>query len=132
MVPGLIAPNPLGAAPFDRDSRLLSYACRIHGVPAGSLHLLLHWLVPAAVALWWDRKRWWRVWAVLMATMVVDLDHLLADPIYDPQRCSIGFHPLHSHWAIAAYAAMLAPRATRLVAVGLLIHMALDGLDCLL
>ena len=30
-----------------------------------------------------------------MLTMMVDLDHLIADPIFDPQRC-IGFHPLHS------------------------------------
>ena len=33
----------------------------------------------------------------MMATMLVDLDHLFADPIYDPDRCSIGFHPLHQY-----------------------------------
>ena len=40
--------------------------------------------------------------------MLVDLDHLLADPIYDPERCSIGFHPLHSIPAIVVYALMFA------------------------
>ena len=35
--------------------------------------------------------------------MAVDLDHLLADPIFDPHRMSIGFHPLHSYPAIAVY-----------------------------
>ena len=35
--------------------------------------------------------------------MFVDLDHLLANPIYDPCRCSIGFHPLHNYFAIVIY-----------------------------
>ena len=30
------------------------------------------------------------------ATMLVDLDHLLATPLYNPDRCSLGFHPLHT------------------------------------
>ena len=66
----------------------------------------------------------------MLSTMLVDLDHLLADPVYDPQRCGIGFHPLHSYPAIAAYALFLIPRQTRVVALGLVIHMALDALDC--
>ncbi len=67
----------------------------------------------------------------MLATMLVDLDHLLADPIYDPSRCSIGFHPLHTFPAIAAYVLLLIPRVSRLPALGLVIHMALDALDCL-
>ena len=39
--------------------------------------------------------------------MVIDVDHLLADPIYDPDRCSIGFHPLHSHAAMVFFAVAL-------------------------
>jgi hypothetical protein len=38
--------------------------------------------------------------------MIVDVDHLLADPIYDPNRCSIGFYPLHTTPAIVIYAAL--------------------------
>jgi hypothetical protein len=96
------------------------------------LHLLLHALVPLLVALVFFRRDWKRAWAIMLATMLVDLDHLLADPIYDPDRCSIGYHPLHTAPAIAAYTALLLPRATRVVGVGLLVHMFLDGLDCLL
>ena len=66
----------------------------------------------------------------MFSTMLVDLDHLLADPIYDPNRCGIGFHPLHSYPAIAVYGVLLVPRMSRLVALGLVIHMALDALDC--
>ena len=36
--------------------------------------------------------------------MLVDLDHLLATPIFKENRCSINFHPLHSYVAIGFYA----------------------------
>jgi hypothetical protein len=97
---------------------------------AAVLHLVLHALVPAAAAWLLFRKRWRRALLIMLATMVVDLDHLLATPIYDPQRCSIGFHPLHRPPAIAAYAAMTLWPTTRIAGTGLLIHMALDASDC--
>ncbi len=64
-------------------------------------------------------------------TMVVDFDHLLANPVYDPNRCSIGFHPLHSYIAIFVYALMITVPKLRIAAVGLLIHMTVDLGDCL-
>lgn len=67
----------------------------------------------------------------MISTMLVDLDHLLADPIYDPDRCSIGFHPLHSYPAILIYVIMLFFPKTRIVGLGLVMHMILDYLDCL-
>lgn len=94
------------------------------------LHLSLHAAIPGAVALLFFRPHWKRAWLIMFATMLVDLDHLLADPIYDPGRCGIGFHPLHSYPAIAAYVLLLVPRLTRLLALGLVIHMALDAMDC--
>lgn len=66
----------------------------------------------------------------MVATILVDLDHLLADPIFDPNRCSINFHPLHTYRAIAVYALLLLPARTRIIAIGLLLHMATDFLDC--
>ena len=68
----------------------------------------------------------------MLATMLVDVDHLLADPVYDPQRCSIGFHPLHRAPAIAAYVGMSLLPATRLLGLGLVIHTSLDATDCLI
>jgi len=96
------------------------------------LHLVLHGAIPGVIARLVWRERFWTVWLLMVATMLVDLDHLVATPIYDPSRCSIGYHPLHSPWAVAGYALLLLPAKTRVVAVGLLIHMALDVLDCLL
>jgi hypothetical protein len=95
------------------------------------LHLALHAAVPGAAALLFFRPKWKRALLIMLSTMLVDLDHLLADPIYDPQRCGIGFHPLHSYPAIASYTLLLVPRPTRLIALGLVIHMALDAIDCL-
>ena len=66
----------------------------------------------------------------MAATMVVDIDHIVATPIYDPMRCSINFHPLHTFPAIAVYGAMTLFKKIRYVGVGLLIHMALDSIDC--
>ena len=62
--------------------------------------------------------------------MIIDVDHLLADPIYDPNRCGLGFHPLHSFPAIGVYGLLLIPNMTRTLGVGLWTHIILDGLDC--
>ncbi len=94
------------------------------------LHILFHFLLPLFIALIFYRKAWWKVWLIFSLTMLVDLDHLLASPIYDPLRCSINFHPLHSYWLIAVYCLALIPKKTRLIAIGLLIHMLLDWQDC--
>lgn len=95
-----------------------------------NVHLLLHFAVPLAVALGCFRAQWRRAFLIMAATMIVDTDHLLASPIYDPDRCSIGFHPLHTWPAIIMYVAFALYPRTRLVGLGLVIHMALDGIDC--
>lgn len=68
----------------------------------------------------------------MSATILIDLDHLLADPIYDPNRCSIGFHPLHTYPAILVYIGLLFSKKTRVIGIGLIIHILLDQLDCIL
>ena len=95
-----------------------------------ALHLLLHVAVPAAVAWAFFQPHWRRTWLVMLSAMLIDLDHLLADPIYAPDRCSIGFHPLHTAPAIVLYLLLLLPRRTRVLAIGLVIHILLDALDC--
>lgn len=94
-------------------------------------HLTLHAACPAVVARLGFPDRWKRAWLIMTATMIVDLDHLLATPVFDPDRCSIGFHPLHTWPAVIGFALLSGFSRTRLVGVGLMIHMVLDGLDCL-
>lgn len=98
--------------------------------PRPIIHLLLHTLVPLAIARIFFRKRWKTAWLWLLAGWLIDIDHLWADPIYAMDRCSIGFHPLHRAPAIAVYALLLLPRRTRVLAIGLLTHIGLDALDC--
>jgi hypothetical protein len=93
-------------------------------------HYGLHFVFPGLIAYFFFKNNWKRTWLILVATMAVDLDHLLATPIFDPDRCSIGFHPLHSLYAIGIYIIMFFFPKTRLVAVGLLLHMATDFQDC--
>ena len=94
------------------------------------LHISYHFIVPALLVAVFYRSQWKKTYLILVSTILVDLDHLIADPIYDPTRCSIGFHPLHRMLPIAVYIGMCFIPKTRLIGIGLVIHMALDSLDC--
>lgn len=94
------------------------------------LHLALHFLVPAVMVALLYRKIWKSVYLLMVGTMLVDVDHLLANPIYDAGRCSIGFHPLHELWFIALYVILCFLPKVRVIGIGLVIHMALDAIDC--
>lgn len=94
------------------------------------VHYSLHFVAPGLLAFIFFRKEWKKAWLIMVATMLVDADHLLAHPIFDPDRCSIGYHPLHSYYAIGVYVILLFFPRTRIIAVGLLFHMLTDWQDC--
>lgn len=95
------------------------------------VHYGLHFLVPTTIAFIFYRPKWIKTALILLATMAVDLDHLLSQPVFDATRCSIGYHLLHQPLAIICYAILfLFPRA-RVVSIGLLLHMLADKIDCL-
>src|SRR5215204_5439805 len=96
------------------------------------VHNALHLLFPGFIAFAFYKEKWLKVYGIFLLTMLVDIDHLIAVPVYDPLRCSIGFHPVHSYVAIAIYFLLLLSKKLRIVAIGLLLHMATDYLDCLL
>ncbi len=95
------------------------------------LHYSLHFLFPFLIAWIFYREKWLKAGLIMVSTMLVDLDHLLANPIFDPNRCSINFHYLHTYWAIGFYAILLFFPKTRIVSIGLLFHMLTDFQDCL-
>src|SRR5690554_241383 len=95
------------------------------------IHYTLHLLVPGLIAYVFFRKEWKKAWLIMLATMLVDLDHLLATPIFNPGRCSINFHPLHTYWAFGVYVLMLFIKKTRIVGIGLVLHLLTDFQDCL-
>lgn len=79
------------------------------------------------------RERAWRAGAVIAGANIIDIDHLLAVPIFDPERCSIGFHLLHGWEAALAYIVLLAvPRWwVRAFGLGALWHLVVDAGDCM-
>ena len=95
-----------------------------------TLHMLLHFIVPLIIVAVFFRDKPKVAYLILIATMLVDLDHLLATPIFDPNRCSIGFHYLHQLPFIAVFAGLILVPRLRLVGVGLTVHMLLDASDC--
>ena len=94
------------------------------------LHYGLHFLFPGIIAFVFFKNKWKNAYLIMLATMLVDLDHLLVKPIFDAKRCSIGFHFLHSYYAILIYVILLLFPKSRIVAIGLLLHMLTDYLDC--
>ena len=97
------------------------------------IHYFLHIAFPLVIALLFFRKDWKKVYLILLATMLVDLDHLLADPVFQANRCSINFHPLHTYYAMVVYAIMLLFRKPfNIIGMGLLFHMLTDYIDCLM
>ena len=98
------------------------------------VHYSLHFLAIGAIAYWYGKEHWKRNWLILLATMLVDLDHVFANPLFDPNRCGIGYHPLHSEIAILIYFAgifLIRNRILKLIFIGLFFHMITDFIDCL-
>ena len=96
------------------------------------VHYGIHFGLPVLVAFLFFRSKPWHALLWMWAGMAIDLDHLLASPLFDPNRCSIGFHPLHSYWMVPVYTALAVWPRTRALGLGLLIHLLADGADCAL
>ncbi|WP_372755518.1 DUF6122 family protein [Mariniflexile sp.] len=93
-------------------------------------HYSCHFVLPLAVALLFYKSNWKFAYVIMVLGILIDLDHLLATPIFDPNRCSINFHPLHSYYAMVVYLLLLIPKKTRLIGIGLVIHIIADTVDC--
>lgn len=95
-----------------------------------TVHYTLHFLFPGIIAFIFFRKDWKKAWLIMLLSMMVDLDHLLATPVFNPNRCSIGFHPFHSFPAILIYLLLMFFPKSRIIATGLLFHIITDSVDC--
>ncbi|MGB5646018.1 DUF6122 family protein [Muriicola sp.] len=96
------------------------------------LHYGIHFLLPIAVGFFFFKENRTRIILIMLAAILIDIDHLLATPIFDPDRCSINFHPLHTYWAMGGYLIFLFIKPLRIIGIGLLIHMLADWVDCYL
>lgn len=103
------------------------------------VHYTLHFIAPLLLSYLFFKKnnRVLKAYLLMLGTMLIDIDHLLATPIFDPNRMSIGFHPLHSYYAIIVYIIMLFIPYERLnwywglkaIAIGLVFHIFTDFQD---
>ena len=95
------------------------------------LHYGLHIVFPGIIAYVFFRRYWKWAWLLLILTMLIDLDHLLAAPIFDLNRCSINYHPLHTYYVGILYLILLFFTKTRIIGIGLVFHIITDAIDCL-
>ena len=96
------------------------------------IHYGIHLGLPLLVALIFFKSNWKTAFLIMLLGMLIDVDHILANPIFEANRCSINFHPLHSYYAIAIYIILPFFKKTRLIGLGLIIHIIADTVDCLL
>ncbi|OIQ23035.1 DUF6122 family protein [Lacinutrix sp. MedPE-SW] len=94
------------------------------------IHYGIHFIVPLFVARLFFKQQWKKAYLIMFLGILIDLDHLLATPIFQANRCSIGFHVLHSYYLIPLYAALVLPKKTRLIGLALIIHIIADTVDC--
>ena len=93
-------------------------------------HYGIHCIGPLLIAYVFFKNQWKRAYLIMLLGMLIDLDHLLATPLFDANRCSINFHVLHSYYAILIYVSLAILKPTRLIGLGLLIHIIADVVDC--
>ena len=96
------------------------------------IHYSLHFLFPLLISYVFFNTKWKTTYLIFLASMLVDADHLLANPIFAENRCSINFHPLHTYYAMGIYFVGLFFKKTRILAIALLFHMLTDFIDCFL
>ncbi|PKV65313.1 MULTISPECIES: DUF6122 family protein [unclassified Polaribacter] len=96
------------------------------------VHYSLHFLVPLLISFLFFKQNWKIIYLIFLSSMLVDLDHLIANPIFQENRCSINFHPLHTYFACGIYFTGLFFKKTRVIALALLFHMLTDFIDCYL
>lgn len=95
------------------------------------VHYFLHFIFPVVIARVFFSADWKKAYFIMLATMLVDLDHLFSTPVFDPNRSSIGFHPLHTYPMIAFYflGVIFFKGRYKIISAGLLFHMFTDFQD---
>ena len=96
-----------------------------------TIHYSLHLIFPGIIAVVFFKEFWKKTWLIFLSTMLLDLDHLLSTPIFDPNRCSINFHYLHTYYAAFFYFIILLSKRLRLFGIGAIFHLLTDLEDCL-
>ena len=94
------------------------------------IHYGIHFILPILIGWIFFREHRLKIILILLGGILIDVDHLWANPIFDANRCSIGYHFLHSYWAIAVYFVLFLYKPARIIGLALLIHILADTVDC--
>jgi hypothetical protein len=112
-------------------------------MPAMHIHLIsnvilicLIYFFDKEVKQWFkkDKKYFLYLCFSVIGSNAIDIDHLLANPIYDPNRCGINYHLLHSWYTMPLWVIglLFKNKFLRYFCLGVLLHLGLDWIDCLL
>lgn len=107
------------------------------------LKILLHYGFHFALCpligylIWQKQEKGKKAFIIMLLSNLVDIDHILSEPIFQANRLSVGFHLLHSYTMIALYCLLLFIPYKKLnlwwgfrpLALGLTLHMLTDLLD---
>ena len=91
-------------------------------------HIPFHFILPYIIF----RFRGDRIEFVLLEVANgIDLDHLFAEVVFDPMRCSLTTHLLHSWEAAVFYLILCFVARVRALGYGALLHLLVDAPNCL-
>jgi hypothetical protein len=94
------------------------------------VHYFLHFAAPIYLVKFENNRL--KSWFIYFFAMVIDFDHLFADPMFDPNRISIGFHPLHTFPASFLWAVLIFSKNFRILGFAVLFHLFTDCVDGIL
>jgi hypothetical protein len=94
------------------------------------IHYSLHFVLPIFIAKKWYNEQWIKSILMLWSTMIIDIDHVWAIPIFDACRCSVGFHTFHTMPFISLYIFLCFIPKIRIIGIGLILHIITDMIDC--
>lgn len=98
-------------------------------MPNSTIHIIfaiIAWIILSVISSNFN----FLVLILFLVANLIDLDHLFANPIYDFNRKSIGFHVFHKKWLIALYFLFcFLPTPYSYFFMGLSLHILLDYLE---
>lgn len=94
------------------------------------IHYGIHFGMPFAIAYYAYPKTFKKGLLILLAGILIDVDHLWATPFFQSDRCSVGFHLFHQWPFIGAYLLLVVWPKTRIFGYALLLHIIADLTDC--
>jgi len=101
-------------------------------MPDPIVHIISNVILALVITLYDKDVNFLTLLFVLISSNLIDIDHFLANPVYDPARCSITSHVLHKWYMLPlTFIGMLATeKYVRYFLAGVFLHLILDSRYC--